>query len=90
MIKEVLIETPQDIRNKAIKEFAKKIDDEIYEALTNNENVIRKREIKHNVNRFDDIFCSSVMGKNAALCGIHDFITEFVKEMDGEGKCKND
>jgi hypothetical protein len=68
---------------EAIKEFAKKIDDEIYEALTNNENVIREREIKYNVNRFDDIFCSSCMGKNTALCGIHDFITELVKEKVG-------
>lgn len=71
---------------EAIKEFAKKIDDEIYEALTNNENVIREREIKHKVNRYDDIFCASTTGKNTALCGIHDFITELVKEMGGEQK----
>lgn len=80
---EELLEYIEHAKAEAIKEFAKKIDDEIYEALTNNENVIREREIKYNVNRFDDIFCSSCMGKNTALCGIHDFITELVKEKVG-------
>lgn len=73
-----------EIKSEAIKEFAEKVLNEIREAIISNDKAIKEREEKHNVNRYEDNFCSMCDGKISALGGIRYFINNLAKEMVGE------
>lgn len=49
------------VKDIAIKEFAKKLQEEIYSARRSNIDAIRERQIKHKVNRFEDNFLSYML-----------------------------
>ena len=62
-----------------------KIYNEIIEARNSNFKAIKEREIKHNVNRYEDTFCYYCDGKIHALDGIMYFIDGLIKEyMEGD------
>lgn len=72
------------LKSEAIKEFAEKVLNEIREAIISNDKAIKEREEKHNVNRYEDNFCSMCDGKIRALGGIRYFINNLVKETVGD------
>lgn len=77
-------ETTNQIKAEAIKEFAKKVNDEITNAIISNGRAIEERETKHNVDRYEDNFCSMCDGKIIALGGIKLFMQDLLKEMVGD------
>ena len=66
------------------REVARKIYVELYneiiDARNSNYEVIKEREVKHNVNRYEDNFCQYCYGKIHALDGIAYFIDELAKK----------
>ena len=57
---------------------------EIIGAINSNFEAIREREIKHNVNRYEDTFCYYCDGKIHALDGISYFMDKLTKKYTGE------
>lgn len=60
---------------------------EIIAARESNYNAIKEREIKHNVNRYEDSFCEYCNGKIRALDGILNFLDELITKYTGSEEC---
>lgn len=56
---------------------------EIIDARNSNFEVIKERETKHNVNRYEDPFCYYCDGKIHALDGIFYFLDDLIKKYTG-------
>lgn len=69
---------------EAYKEFAKKVNDEISEAVYSNHRAITERINEHNANRYEDKICSMWDDQITALVSIRFYIDNLLKEMAGE------
>jgi hypothetical protein len=68
--------------SEVMRKIFRKIRGEIIEARNSNFEVIREREEKHGVNRYEDGFCMYCDGKIHALDGIYYFIDELESEVE--------
>lgn len=75
--------TEAQIKVEAYKEFAKKVNDEISEAVYSNHRAITERINEHNANRYEDKICSMWDDQITALVSIRFYIDNLVKEMVG-------
>ena len=73
-----------DLINRLKSDIAREIYvalyNEIIDARASNFDVIKERETKHNVNRYEDGFCMYCDGKIHALEGILYFVEELIKK----------
>lgn len=70
-------------KREIARQILKELHEEILAARKSNFEAIREREIKHNVNRYEDTFCYYCDGKIHALDGIDYFIAELEKKYVG-------
>lgn len=87
--KEELIRALQGDRNQydigahdGIRHFARKLSNEITNAIESNYSAIAERISKHKVNRYEDSLCRAWDAKIDALRGILYYIEETIKKME--------
>lgn len=66
--------------SEVAREIYTALHNEIMDAIRSNYDVIKEREEKHNVNRYEDTFCYYADGKIHALEGILYFMDELMKK----------
>lgn len=67
-------------KREVVRELYIALYNEIIDARNSNFEAIKERETKHNVNRYEDMFCHYCDGKIHALDGIFYFITELTEK----------
>lgn len=80
----------KDVATEVARAIYIALHNEIIEARVSNYEAIRECEEKHNVNRYEDIFCQHCDGKIMALDGILHFLTEFIKKYTGSEVSENE
>ena len=75
-----IAEHEQHIKTEVAREIYVALYNEIIDARANNFDVIKEREAKHNVNRYEDGFCMYCDGKIHALDGILYFVDELIQK----------